>query len=81
MTSVNVLEAKNNLSKLLRELELGNEDCFIIARNGKPVAQLVLYDSAAPQNRIGIARGEALVAEGWDADECDDEAAALFGVE
>ena len=81
MTQVNVLEAKNNLSRLLRDLESGAEDCFVIARNGAPVAKIVLYDSSTPQTRIGVAAGRTLVQEGWDIDEDDDEVAALFGVE
>ena len=39
MTTVNVHEAKTNLSKLLAQVEAGEE--VIIARNGKPVARLV----------------------------------------
>ena len=39
MTTVNVHEAKTNLSRLLAQVEVGEE--VIIARNGKPVARLV----------------------------------------
>ena len=39
MTTVNVHEAKTNLSKLLVQVEAGEE--VVIARNGKPVARLV----------------------------------------
>ena len=39
MTKVNVGEAKANLSKLLAQVEAGEE--VVIARNGKPVARLV----------------------------------------
>lgn len=39
MTTVNVHEAKNNLSKLLVKVEAGEE--VVIARNGKPVARLI----------------------------------------
>ena len=39
MTTVNVHEAKTNLSKLLVKVEAGEE--VVIARNGKPVARLV----------------------------------------
>ena len=39
MTTVNVHEAKTNLSRLLKQVEAGEE--IIIARNGKPVARLV----------------------------------------
>ena len=39
MTTVNVGEAKTHLSRLLTQVEEGEE--VVIARNGKPVAQLV----------------------------------------
>ena len=39
MVTVNVHEAKTNLSRLLKQVEAGEE--VIIARNGTPVARLV----------------------------------------
>ena len=39
METVNVHEAKTHLSRLLAQVEAGEE--VIIARNGKPVARLV----------------------------------------
>ena len=39
MITVNVGEARTNLSRLLKQVESGEE--IIIARNGKPVARLV----------------------------------------
>ena len=39
MTTVNVHEAKTNLSRLLVRVEAGEE--IVIVRNGKPVARLV----------------------------------------
>ena len=38
MATVNVHEAKTNLSRLLKQVEAGEE--VIIARNGRPVARL-----------------------------------------
>ncbi len=46
MTTVNVHEAKSQLSRLLAQVEAGGE--VIIARNGKPVARLV---SCQPQRK------------------------------
>ena len=40
MATVNVHEAKTHLSRLLKQVEAGEE--VIIARNGKPVARLAL---------------------------------------
>ncbi|MCE2464109.1 MAG: type II toxin-antitoxin system Phd/YefM family antitoxin [Dehalococcoidia bacterium] len=39
MATVNVHEAKTNLSRLLKQAEAGEE--VVIARNGKPIARLV----------------------------------------
>ena len=39
MTTVNIHEAKTHLSRLLAQVEAGEE--VVIARNGKPVARLV----------------------------------------
>ena len=39
MTIVNIHEAKSNLSRLLKQVEAGED--VVIARNGKPVARLV----------------------------------------
>ena len=41
MVTVNVHEAKTNLSRLLAQVEAGED--IVIARNGKPVARLVEY--------------------------------------
>ena len=42
MAMVNVHEAKTNLSRLLAQVEAGED--VVIARNGKPVARLVGYE-------------------------------------
>ena len=41
MVTVNVREAKTNLSRLLAQVEAGED--VVIDRNGKPVARLVRY--------------------------------------
>lgn len=41
MPTVNMLEAKTTLSKLVEAVESGAETEIIIARNGKPAARLV----------------------------------------
>ena len=46
MPTVDVHEAKTHLSRLLGQVEAGDE--VVIARNGKPVARLVSY---APSGR------------------------------
>lgn len=58
-TTVNMHEAKTNLSKLVEAVEDGSESEIVIARNGKPVVRLVpmppaqrrpigLYDGVYP---------------------------------
>ncbi len=73
MTTVNMLEAKSNLSKLVDAVESGAEDEVIIARNGKPVARLVPLAAPVPDvsKRLGIAEGQfgewtREMAEAWD---------------
>ena len=55
MSTVNVLEAKTHLSRLLDAVESGAEDRVVIARNGRPIAQLVPL-SVVPV-RIGVRAG------------------------
>lgn len=43
MLQVNILEAKTQLSKLVRLIETGREDHVIIARYGKPVVKMSLF--------------------------------------
>lgn len=50
MTTVNVHEAKTNLSRLLADVEKGEE--VTIARAGKPVARLVPVE-AKPKRKFG----------------------------
>lgn len=56
MTQVNMLEAKTNLTKLIKLLETKQEDEIIIARNGNPIAKLVYYEN--PFKRTGISKGK-----------------------
>ena len=74
---VNILEAKTNLSNLVRLIETGKEDRIIIARYGKPVVKMVLYNDVPVSNRIGVAKGKLRSPE--DLDQYNDEIAALFG--
>ena len=49
MKTVNVHDAKTNLSRLLTEVEAGVE--VVIARNGTPVARIVPFDQASQKAR------------------------------
>lgn len=74
---VNILEAKTELSKLVRLIETGKEEQIIIARYGKPVVKMTLYNDAPVSKRIGIAKGRLKSPE--DLDLYNDEIAEQFG--
>ena len=78
---VNILEAKNTLSKLIRLLEQGEEGSITIARSNKAVAQLTLVEQKPKPKRIGVAKGKALYADDWDSAQVNAQVAQMFGVE
>lgn len=73
---VNILEAKTDLSKLIRILESKKEESITVARNGKPVVKLTLIEETPVSNRIGIAKGKFKAPDNFDA--CNEEAAAML---
>ena len=79
MTSVNMLKAKTDLSKLVKLLETGQEEVIYIARNGAPVVQLTLVPKKDVCKRIGVARGKFRVPD--DFDTWDKEVEDMFGGE
>lgn len=80
MTQVNMLEAKTDLSKLVKMLESKEEDVIYIARNGVSVAQLTLVPQIDVSKRIGIAKGKLNLPDDFDEvfDSLDDEITDLF---
>lgn len=58
MTSVNMLEAKTHLSKLVDQIASGKAEEIVIARNGRPAARLVPIAGAAAGKRIGLLKGK-----------------------
>jgi prevent-host-death family protein len=64
-TTVNVFEAKTNLSKLLDRVEQGEE--VIIARSGKPVARLTQLEPPRRPVRFGGLKGKIWIADDFDA--------------
>ncbi len=77
MTQINMLEAKTELSKWVRKLENNEEDVVILARSGKPVAQLTRIDTPPVKKRIGVAKGKFTIPD--DFDKWDPEIADMFG--
>ncbi len=74
---VNILDAKTNLSNLIRKIETGKEKQIIIARYGKPVVKMVLYHDAQASKRIGSAKGKLKSPENLD--RYNDEITDMFG--
>lgn len=60
MATVNVHQAKTHLSRLLAQVEAGQE--VTIARNGKPIARLVPYKSRGVR-QFGSMKGN----KAWEA--------------
>jgi len=76
MPSVNMLEAKSSLSRLVESIEQGREREIVIARNGRPAAKLVPVDLQPAGKRLGIAKGKFTVPDDIDAHNA--EVAQLF---
>ena len=76
MEMINVFRAKTDLSQLRKKIENKDEDAFVIARSGKPVAMLVPYESKGSKSRIGTAKGKFIVPE--DFDSCNEEIREMF---
>lgn len=76
MQSVNMLQAKSNLSRLVESIENGSEEEVIIARNGRPAAKLVPVEDVVLGHRIGVAKGRFVAPA--DIDVSNDQIAALF---
>jgi prevent-host-death family protein len=76
--TVNILEAKTHLSRLVEQVETGAEAEIVIARNGRPVARLIPLAAQPVQRRIGVAKGQFVVPESID-DNNAEVADLLFG--
>lgn len=76
MQTVNMLQAKSSLSRLVEAIEQGQEREIVIARNGRPVAKLVPINTALTEQRIGVAKGLFVVPDSIDAH--NNEVAQLF---
>lgn len=73
---VNIHEAKTHLSRLLEQVEGGEE--IVIARAGKPVARLVPIDRPRPRRAPGAWKGKLWLADDWDSPETNSAIEALF---
>lgn len=66
MHTVNIHEAKTQLSKLIEQAVQG--DAFIIAKAGKPLVKVTRLDAPAPRQakRLGFMAGQIAVPDDFD---------------
>lgn len=76
MTTVNIHDAKTQLSKLVEQAARG--ESFIIAKAGKPMVKVTALDAPAKPKRLGFLTGEIEVPDDFDTMGAT-EIAALFG--
>jgi len=77
MQTVNIHEAKTNLSRLVEEVAAGQE--IIIAKAGKPMARLVPLVAAPKKRRLGLFKGLLNVPDDFDAPLPEDVLASFEG--
>jgi len=76
-TTVNIYEAKTQLSKLVDQAAKGED--VIIARNGNPIARLTTLKREKLPLRMGLMAGEIWIADDFDAPLPDDVLAGFEG--
>lgn len=76
MVTVNIHEAKTQLSKLVDRAVKG--EAFVIAKAGKPLVKVAALDAPAAPKRLGFMAGEIEVPDDFNR-MGDAEIEALFG--
>jgi len=76
MTTLNIHAAKTHFSKLIEEVEDGEE--VVIAKAGKPVARLVPMKKTT-KRKLGVLAGRLIVPDDFDAPLPDEVLAAFEG--
>ena len=79
MITVNIHEAKTELSRLLKRVAEGEE--VIIAKAGKPVAKLVNVGPPPPGNRLGLDKSDWHVPDDFNEPLPEDLVKAFWGEE
>ena len=77
MITVNIHEAKTQLSKLVEQAVRG--EAFVIAKAGKPLVKVAGLDAPTAPRRVGFLEGEIVVPKDFDR-MGEAEIAALFGL-
>ncbi len=76
MVTVNIHEAKTQLSKLVDQAVKG--EAFVIAKAGKPLVKVAALEAPSEPRRLGFLAGEIAVPEDFNR-MGEAEIAALFG--
>jgi prevent-host-death family protein len=74
MQLVNVHQAKTHFSKLLDQVESGEE--VVISRHGKPIAKISPIRGDLPSRQPGALKGRIWIADNFD--EFDEELEKMF---
>lgn len=74
MKSINIHQAKTNLSQLIEKTLTGEE--VIIAKAGKPVVKMVRYEMPLKTRKPGLWKGKVWMADDFNAE--DEEINKLF---
>lgn len=77
METINLYDAKTNLSQLVERAARGEE--IVIAKAGRPLARLVPLSQRTEPRPLGLFRGQATIEADFDAPLPDDMAAAFRG--
>ena len=77
MKTVNIHQAKTQLSKLVSEVEAGEE--VVLERAGQPVARIVPLAGPSSERRFGAMKGRATTSDAFFEPLPDDELADLDG--
>lgn len=77
MKTVNVHEAKTQLSRLIADAVKGEP--FIIAKAGKPMVKVTALDPPKPVSRLGFLKGQFKVPDDFDTMDADEIERAFNG--
>lgn len=77
METINLYEAKTNLSRLVERAAAGEE--IVIAKAGRPLARLVALDRRTAPRPLGLLAGQVVINPNFDDPLPADEQAAFEG--
>ena len=77
METVNIYDAKTQLSKLVDKAASGED--VVVSRNGKPLVRITRLEPPKRRIRFGLLRGKLVVPEDFDAPLPDEVLAGFEG--